>query len=36
MDPISFDIASSSNTNIKLTWTALTGTATGGSSVSIT
>lgn len=36
MDPVSFDIASSSNTNIKLTWTALTGTATGGSSVSIT
>lgn len=35
MDPISFDPSASSNTQIKLTWNAVTGTATGGSSVSI-
>jgi hypothetical protein len=35
MSAPSFDISSSSNTQIKLTWTALSGTATGGSGVSI-
>jgi hypothetical protein len=32
----SFDIATSTNTQIKVTWNLLTGTGTGGSSVSIT
>lgn len=35
MDPLSFDASATSNTAIKLTWNALTGTATGGSSVAI-
>lgn len=36
MDPITFDASATTNTAIKLTWNALTGTATGGSSVAIT
>ena len=36
MSAPSFDIATSTNTQIKLTWNLLTGTGTGGSSVSLT
>jgi hypothetical protein len=36
MSPISFDATATTDTQIKLTWTALSGTATGGSSVSVT
>jgi len=36
MDAPSYDSTATSNTQIKLTWNALTGTATGGSGVSIT
>jgi hypothetical protein len=36
MSAPSFDSTTSSNTQIKVTWSLLTGTATGGSSVSIT
>lgn len=36
MDTPSFDSSASTNTQIKLTWNALTGTAKGGSGVDIT